>query len=509
MTQNFTKGVGLSLALLLGGHAGFAQLVGSKTIPGSYASVSAAIADLNTQGVGLGGVTFNIAPGYTETLTASPLSITTVTGSAANPIVFQKGTGGGANPVITAYTGGTGTNATAVPDGIWNLTGADYVTINGIDLQENAANTTAASMMEYGYGLFKASATNGCQHVTIKNCTITLNRANVTNGASPMPDGAIGILSVNSLPGAATTALAVTAASGSNSFNQFYSNTIQNANIGIALNGYADVAPFTNADNSNDIGGSSLSTGNTILNFGGGTTGATTGDTLVSGILAMGQYNWNASYNTINSNNGSGVTHNNEIHGIYNKSGDGANVTINNNTISLFRKIGVASFTGLRLTAIENNAGSNGTGNTVTINNNTITNIKDTAAVTSSSNHLQYGIYNAASPAILNISQNTFSNDTNCLSSGNFYYIYNIGLVGNQITIDGNNFLNTNFNTTTLASANAQVVRYIYNNGASSNCATTVNNVLFVSNPTSVALTAAQAIISGVDSYKITPSLTM
>ena len=65
-----------------------AQLTGIKTIPGNYASISAAVTDLNTQGVGTGGVTFNVASGYTESTTA-PIIIT-ATGTAANPIVFQK-----------------------------------------------------------------------------------------------------------------------------------------------------------------------------------------------------------------------------------------------------------------------------------------------------------------------------------------------------------------------------------------------------------------------------------
>ena len=92
--------------LLLGSLGAQAQLSGSKAIPGSgttgYATLAAAITDLNAQGVGAGGVTFNLAPGYTET--AANLLIT-ATGTAANPIVFQKGTGTGANPTITAGVG--------------------------------------------------------------------------------------------------------------------------------------------------------------------------------------------------------------------------------------------------------------------------------------------------------------------------------------------------------------------------------------------------------------------
>lgn len=46
------------------------QVSGSKFIPGNYASVALAILDLNISGVGAGGVTFNVAAGYTETAPA-------------------------------------------------------------------------------------------------------------------------------------------------------------------------------------------------------------------------------------------------------------------------------------------------------------------------------------------------------------------------------------------------------------------------------------------------------
>ena len=108
----------------------FGQLTGVKTIPGNYASIEAAIADLNTQGVGAGGVTFNVAAGHTETfssLTAG--TITTQTGTSTSPIVFQK-SGAGLNPKITAPLTGTGTQ-----DGIIKIAGCDYVTFDGIDLQ--------------------------------------------------------------------------------------------------------------------------------------------------------------------------------------------------------------------------------------------------------------------------------------------------------------------------------------------------------------------------------------
>ena len=147
-------------------------LTGTKSIPGDYATIEAAITDLNLQGVGLGGVAFDLAAGHTETF-SNPLAGTiTATGTLTDQIIFQK-SGGGANPLITAALGGTTTNL----DGIIKITGGDYITFDGIDLQENSANTDATSQMEWGYALLKrnsSSPADGCQYVTIKNSTITL-----------------------------------------------------------------------------------------------------------------------------------------------------------------------------------------------------------------------------------------------------------------------------------------------------------------------------------------------
>ena len=251
------------LILTFSGTTAFAQLTGIKTIPGDYATIALAVADLNTQGIGAGGVTFNVAPGYTETISA-PLSIT-ATGTSGNPIIFQKN-GSGTNPVITAYVG-TATPGSAAQDGMLNLIGSDYVTIDGINLID--PNITNPATMEYGFAMFKASVTNGCQYNTIKNCVVSLSRVNNASGAAPAVEGSKAIQVMNSLVTAQTTVAVPTAASGTNSYNKFYSNTLQNCNYGIVLIGYAGASPFTLCDYGNDIGGSALATGNSILNYGG------------------------------------------------------------------------------------------------------------------------------------------------------------------------------------------------------------------------------------------------
>jgi len=47
--------------------ASAAPLTGTKNIPGDYATLSLAITDLNTQGVGAGGVIINMLSGNPET----------------------------------------------------------------------------------------------------------------------------------------------------------------------------------------------------------------------------------------------------------------------------------------------------------------------------------------------------------------------------------------------------------------------------------------------------------
>ncbi|HPS65857.1 MAG TPA: hypothetical protein PK447_09810, partial [Ignavibacteria bacterium] len=101
----------LAFFALMCGQNSYAQLSGIKTIPGTYATITAAVTDLNTQGVGSGGVVFSIAAGYTETISST--LIVTATGTTLTPIIFQK-SGTGANPLITAYTG-TATPGSAAP----------------------------------------------------------------------------------------------------------------------------------------------------------------------------------------------------------------------------------------------------------------------------------------------------------------------------------------------------------------------------------------------------------
>lgn len=442
--QLLTSITALLLLVLINSNSIAQALTGVKTINpngsgvNNFPTLKAAIDTLNIKGVGVGGVTFNVAAGISETATSGGYTIT-ATGTASSPIIFVK-SGLGSNPQFISFTGGVATNSSAVQDGILKLVGSDYVTIDGLDFIENTANTANPATMEYGIALYKASVTNGCQYNTIKNCNITLNRINNASGSGPMFNGSVGILVINSIPTAAVTALVPTAVSGSNSFNKIYSNTISNCNIGIALNGFSTSAPFTFCDFGNEIGGSTENTGNTIINFGGGGTSNAS-----AGIQLQNNYDFNIAYNIINNNDGAGVNHGNvALRGIFcNASGTSSSGNIRFNRVSV-----KSAGTTTSVYGIDVNAGSTAANNTINITNNIVENCEALAATSLTF----YGIAAGSSPSTMNISNNTVKNieysTTSLTGTGNVYGIFSSGSAPNLI-INGNNVYNINLYGTT------------------------------------------------------------
>jgi hypothetical protein len=395
----------------------FSQLTGVITVPSaSFTSIAAVISALNQQGSS-GPLIVNITAGYTETAPLGGYTLT-ASGTVTAPITFQK-SGNAANPLITAYSGGSGTPGSMNQDGIWRLIGSDFVTIDRIDLLDT--NSVNPATMEFGYGLFKSDAGNGCWNTTIKNCTITLNRINNATGSGPAMDGSRGIDVVNAVTNDHNSAITVTAVAGSHSFNKFYGNTIRNCNQAVALIGYADSAPYTLSDQGNEIGGGMISDGNTILDFGGG--GTTTAS---AAIRTLAQYNLAVQFNTISNNTGLGINHAATLRGIYLGNAVGASATIRHNTITLSGG-GINN----QVSVIENISGSGAVSNTISIQNNLIQNCSYTSAVSPA----YYGIWNSASPAVLSISNNSFVNNSSHASGGSTYLISNTGAVTNSILI--------------------------------------------------------------------------
>ncbi len=296
-------------------------LTGTYYIPAGspgYPTISAAIEDLNLQGVGGGGVTFLVARGFTESVTA-PILLT-ATGTAGNTIVFQKN-GDGSNPMITRTDAGTiaTTAVDAQGDGIIIIQGSDFVTFDGIDV------TSQNEGIEYGYYLRKASTTNACKNVTIKNSVVTM-----TKGTSPY---VCGIFSSNndaaSLPSNGN-GITVTSTDGRTENLLIIANTVQNTHCGIRLRGFNHTAsPYQFLDQNNTVGQSGA--GNIIQNFGGGSSAQHT-----SGIYVIYQTNAKMNFNIVDNAAGGGTPSISNLHGIYlNGTVGGGDVQINNNSVKL------------------------------------------------------------------------------------------------------------------------------------------------------------------------------
>ena len=480
--QNYVKAI--LLLMLFFSQRAFSQLSGTFTIPGSYSSIANAVTALNTSGVGSGGATFNVAAGYTETITGT--IVLTATGTLSNPIIFQK-SGAGINPLITSYTGTQTGNAT--PDGMWAIAGGDYITINGIDLTDKVANTTATTTMEYGYGLFKLSGTDGAQNNTIKNCVVTLNRVNNAAWLTVGGNGSIGITVNNSTYNASSTNITVTAASGTNSYNKFYTNTIQNCNAGMVFHGFAAASPYNLADTLNDVGGNSLTTGNTIINFGGGASATNP----AVGVNVRDQWGFNLSYNTINNNTGSGVNHVTTLRGIYTTASSiNASMNINYNTLTI-KGGGTTS----QISVIENNGGLTGTNNTINIIGNNLLNCEYLTATSG----IFYGIYNIATATNVNITNNTINGIS-----------YSASTLAGSGTVYGINYTAANTN----ASVSQNVVKNITrtgNTGGTSagifSSGTVVNYTISQNNIDSITIngTGTGGIIYGIQSSGTTTTL--
>lgn len=356
----------LCMLSLLFSSVTYAQVTGIKNVPGDYATLALAIADLNTVGVGAGGATINVvaanpqtapAGGYVIGGTGSAL-LTTL--SASNPLSFV-----GNNNTITAFTPQT---VGSVSDAIVKIVGADFVQISGFTLQENAGNTVVATaatntMTEWGIALLYATSTNSPQNITINNNAISLNRtylnsfgiyANATHTAT-----------------APLTSATATTTAGAMSNLVIQSNSISNVNDGIVI-----VGPTAPADynNSITIGGASAGLGNSITNYGNTSTLSTFANvsSSVTGILIRNSISVTIQYNTLTIPVGN-ITGTGSTFGIQMVSSSSASVgtfndVVSNNTISMSSAGTSATLTGI---IVGTNAASP-TG-TIRMENNTMT----------------------------------------------------------------------------------------------------------------------------------------
>lgn len=450
--MNFSRTSLLSGLIVLFAFSAKAQLSGLFTVPGSFPTLASAINSLNVSGVN-GAVTINIAAGYTEIAIPGGYTLT-ATGTSSTPILFQR-SGVGANPQIMAYSGGVSTPNSPVEDGVWRFVGSDYITIDGIDILDQ--NVSNPATMECGYCFYYENLVNGCQNNTIKNSTITLNRDN-NDASNPnfLCSGSKGIEMINCYT-QSRTLQTPTVMAGTNSYNRFYGNLIQNCNTGILLHGnFSSVFP----DELNDIGGTMATTGNTIVNFG----GAPAALNAANAIITTYQWENNISHNILNNNNGAGVNHIAELNGIYMANQSDANTTVLQNTITLKSNSPFPSVTGI-LNAVA--PGNSGTA-TVNINENLITGCTFSLNSTGSC----YGIRNNSSVDVLNINNNRFENNSSGSVNGDYVCVYNTAPVTRTININGNSASNLSLT----ANPTAVLFRVIHVAATDSACNLSISN---------------------------------
>jgi gliding motility-associated-like protein len=175
------KKSGLTLALLLITLISRAQLSGTITVPSvSYPDLATVVTALNTQGV-TGAVTINLNTAQTAPVGGYQLGSATLNASvnASNTITFN-----GNGNVITAPAGTislTSTLATGTSghDVMFAVSGTDYVTFNGLVFTEPSTNNSVTLAMEVAIGFYNLNTTggaDGCQNITVNNCTFNLTK---------------------------------------------------------------------------------------------------------------------------------------------------------------------------------------------------------------------------------------------------------------------------------------------------------------------------------------------
>ncbi len=431
----------------------------TPVLAATYGSLAAAVTALSAITAINGPVVITLNAGNPETAPAGGYVIQfTATTTAANNIIIS-----GSNNTITAFTPQTVGN---LNDAIFKIIGADYITIQNFTMQENAGNTVLTpsgsnTMTEWGVALIRATTTDGAQNNTIQNNTISMNIAYRNS---------FGIYSnARHTPTNVTATSDATALSGSNSGNKVYGNNISNTMMGITFIGTATAA-FQ--DVGNDIGGSSVSTGNTITNWGGNTpltTYASNSGTSYC-IYSNHQTADNISYNTITSGNvGAGVsTTFSGIRKDYTTTAPTGTftTTISYNTITM-----TSSFTGGNFDGIRNLGMTSLSTATINITNNNIINSAITAASTSAFG----GIINASAPGTLNITNNIIRGHTT-MSSGGYTGISNSGAVVNTINITNNKIGDAVAPALTQTTASVSQLNAITNSNAGAAATINLNN---------------------------------
>ena len=195
----------------------------------AYKNFNDAITKLNAATLGSSSfpIVFNVTAGQTFT-ESSLIPAITQTGTSSNAITFQR-SGSGSNPLIHPA------NGTGSTDFVIGISGADYISFDGIDVQNGSISSTNTKI-EYGYYITN-NGSNGAQHNIIKNCVITLDRTDINS---------IGLYQKNTTDAGSNTSIP-------NSYNLYSNVTVKNSYNGIILAGYSNSNPSIANDKGNII----------------------------------------------------------------------------------------------------------------------------------------------------------------------------------------------------------------------------------------------------------------
>jgi hypothetical protein len=449
-----------------------AQLTGTKNVPGDYPDIQSAIADLNSQGVGSGGVT--IILGANQTLTAplqigsATLSVGGAASTASNPVVID-----GANFAINATFTGTraGSNTSGSNDAMIVLNGPDYVTIKNCVFNEQSGGTTATTAIENAIGCYnRLSATpfDGCQFIYIENNTFNMNEAS-TGGA---------VIQVSPSIFTSTTTLTHAGfATDPTQMNRYIFVTNNNF-----ASGYTYVA-FNGSSGANGRG--LIVTGNTMTDIGG------------AGTTAYGAYALRLDSLIFNNNTctaASSQTTTNYI--AFASTNCGGRQEANGNEFTLRNSVTTSQTTGIWYTSVGSNR---------QMNNNTI-HFGSFPNITSGTLYCLYGTYSGGNaPINLECSGNTINNETLPPTTGTSYLIYQGGAVAGT---NDRNIIVDNNTLTNLVKNQSGTLYPIYllttdtvkaRNNTVSNIAVTNNNAASASSLNGIYMTSSSkgAIITG------------
>ena len=390
-----------------------AQLTGTKNVPGDYPDIQSAIADLNSQGVGSGGVT--IILGANQTLTAplqigsATLSVGGAASTASNPVVID-----GANFAINATFTGTraGSNTSGSNDAMIVLNGPDYVTIKNCVFNEQSGGTTATTAIENAIGCYnRLSATpfDGCQFIYIENNTFNMNEAS-TGGA---------VIQVSPSIFTSTTTLTHAGfATDPTQMNRYIFVTNNNF-----ASGYTYVA-FNGSSGANGRG--LIVTGNTMTDIGG------------AGTTAYGAYALRLDSLIFNNNTCTAALSQTTTNYIaFASTNCGGRQEANGNEFTLRNSVTTSQTTGIWYTSVVSNR---------QMNNNTI-HFGSFPSITSGVVYGLYGTYTGGNaPIDLECSGNTINNETIPATTGLVYLIrQSAGVAGTNdrnIIVDNNTLTN-------------------------------------------------------------------